>query len=62
MLETFGKAEKAQEELKKLKQADIETYQKAFKGGNPYLIELFPSSGRLCEKFMPSIFRLPADS
>ena len=62
VLETFGKTVQAEEELKKLKQTDNETYQKAFRSNSPYLIELFPSAGRLCEKFHPTTIRLPAAS
>ena len=63
VLETFGQAEKAQEELKRLKQSELDMYQKAFKTNTgSYLIELFPSQGRLCEKFYPTQIRLPATS
>ena len=63
VLETFGLADKAQEELKRLRQSDPDTYQKAFKANTgSYLIELFPSQGRLCEKFHPTQIRLPAAS
>ena len=57
-LEHFNETDKVKAELTKLKKTDPELYSAAFMSGSgssqPFLIEPFPSDGRLCAKFIPS--------
>ena len=56
----FGEDQKVKNEIAKLHKSDPKLYDEVFgKGiGYPFLIEVFPSEGRLCSKFAPTYLRL----
>lgn len=59
VLDHFGSPEKAQNELKRFKQADSKTYDSLFNqktnraNKTVHLLEVFPSADRLCSLFEP---------
>jgi len=56
-LERFGDNEKATSEIQRLQKQSPELYKAAFGAGSNkvegFLVELFPSEGRLCSHFAP---------